>query len=90
MQPAMHPRFLDTRDEKEEAIDDRLAEIASANKKYHEQEAEEKGASEDAAGSLHDEEPVDPLPFWGALESLDTVGSHLATLSNHQHSLATS
>lgn len=58
MQPAMHPRFLDTRDEKEEAIDDRLAEIASANKKYHEQEAEEKGASEDAAGSLHDEEPV--------------------------------
>ena len=32
----------------------------------------------------------DPLPSWGAPESLDTVGSHLATLSNHQHSLATS
>ena len=32
----------------------------------------------------------DPLPFWEALKSLDTVGSHLATLSNHQHSLTTS
>ena len=32
----------------------------------------------------------DPLPFRGAPESLDTVSSHLATLSNHQYSLATS
>ena len=37
----------------------------------------------DIANGSGQSQPGDPLPFWGAPESLNTVGSHLATLSNH-------